>query len=741
MKKISKDRVIGYIVICIILCTVLTGITMSYSGYFRKTFEEETTVYLDEISSKSSYALRKEIESRLNYLQKLAEDIGNKKTLNIEKELKLLKHKVTDMQCRRIGIADAQGNASATDGYHSYIGNREYFKKAFEGLTTITGSFTERITGNKINICAAPIIKKDHVVAVLYSVYDMESMQNVLYSSSFKGEGYTYIVKKNGDAVVSSQHPDSFGDFENIFYSLRGADVSNASCADQIERDMKNGKNGCIKFQTGVEKYLFYRQLGINDWYLLSVVPETATSQNIQKVLTIINEIFVGVSAIFLILMIYIFEMQAKNRKRLLKLAYLDTLTGIHNQNYFIEKAGELLKKNRQNYAVIKFDVDKFKYVNDLFGYQEGNKALKFLADKLEDHIHSDEICARISGDEFLTLFAYTDERELTQRLDRFIEDVKEYKEMNSSSYELILSIGIYKISNPDMEVSHMIDRAAIPQASVKGVYHSCYAFYNDADRRRILKEKEIENCMKEALKNNEFVVYYQPKYRISDSSLAGAEALVRWQKNERLIPPDEFIPIFEKNGFISKLDRWVYSQVCAKMKEWLGKGIEPVTVSVNVSRANLHNPNFVEDYKNILEESGIPAQYIELEITETAMFEKEESMLKIMDNLHLTGFSLSMDDFGSGYSSLNMLKNIPVDVLKIDREFFNESLNDKKGKQIISLIVGLAKSMGMSIVAEGVETKEQVQFLQSIHCDMAQGYYYARPMPVDGFERILEDE
>lgn len=251
----------------------------------------------------------------------------------------------------------------------------------------------------------------------------------------------------------------------------------------------------------------------------------------------------------------------------------------------------------------------------------------------------------------------------------------------------------------------------------------------------KISKRKNIEDNMEHALENNEFIVYFQPKVELKTNKIAGAEALVRWQNSKKeLIPPNEFIPIFEKNGFITKLDIYVFEEVCKTIRKWLNEGINPIPVSVNLSRMHLQNPNFLKKYKEIQEKYEVPADLLEIELTETLVFENFEQLKKVIDDIHQMGFSCSIDDFGSGYSSLNLLKEIPVDILKLDRIFFSKK-NDKRGNSVIEFIISLAKKLNMTTISEGVETISQVEFLRKADCDLVQGYVYSKPLAKDDFE------
>ncbi|MDX5727831.1 putative bifunctional diguanylate cyclase/phosphodiesterase, partial [Clostridioides difficile] len=295
-----------------------------------------------------------------------------------------------------------------------------------------------------------------------------------------------------------------------------------------------------------------------------------------------------------------------------------------------------------------------------------------------------------------------------------------------------------YKISKSDNDINTIMDRANTARKTIKGGHKNSFAFYDKEMHKKILKEKEIENSMVDALNNGEFIVYFQPKYSLSDYQIIGAEALVRWDNPQKgLIPPIEFIPVFERNGFIVNIDFYVFEEVCKKIREWMDEGQKVVPISVNLSRMHFVNSNFIEEFKLIVDKYKIPTRLIELELTETAVLDNIEGLLDTMNNLKEKGFVISMDDFGTGYSSLNLLKELPVDILKLDRAFFTEKDESNNEKIVISNVIKMAKELKMKVISEGVETISQVEFLKQIGCDMVQGYLFSKPMPVKEFEKI----
>lgn len=432
---------------------------------------------------------------------------------------------------------------------------------------------------------------------------------------------------------------------------------------------------------------------------------------------------------------------QNENAQIIEKLAFEDSLVGCRNLNKFMIDAESILTKNHDTkYAIIQFDVNKFKMINEMFGYDEGNRALKHISNVVANNLNESEIYARANNDNFVILMKYKEQSELVSRMTDIISEGSNVNDSNER-YKLSFSAGIYKINDYNQGVKLMINKAGMAQKTIKEKQDTtdCIIFYDTDLRLTMIAEKVIENQMHVALENNEFVVYLQPKYDIVRNQIIGAEALVRWITSDgNLISPGQFIPLFEKNGFVVNIDFYVLETVCQLIREWLDNGLTPVRISVNQSRLHLSNPNYVNSVYKIIEKYGVPTQYIEFEITESAFMNDIGSMMRVMSALHDLGFHISIDDFGSGFSSLNILKELPFDVLKIDREFLNETSDSQRSKTVVIYVVSMAKKLEIDVICEGVETQEQADFLREIGCYAIQGYFFAKPLPIKDFEKLL---
>lgn len=428
---------------------------------------------------------------------------------------------------------------------------------------------------------------------------------------------------------------------------------------------------------------------------------------------------------------------EQRHQNELRYIAEHDPLTNICNKAAFYRKTRLMLDKSPDAaFVMITFDIEKFRLINDIFGHTEGDRLLRFIAQRMQNLYAGVGTYARIDADNFALCLPYDPELPKKHLADND-RNMKDY----DLPFEILLVYGLYIIDDRTLPVSIMHDRAEMAKRTVKGNYVNRYAYYDDQLRKSLLDEQQIINDMNDALQQKQFEIYLQPKCIINTGEIVGAEALVRWNHPTRgLLMPGKFVPIFEKNGFIMKMDAYVWEQVCALMRRWMDQnaGKPPLPVSMNVSRVNIYNPALVGTLCQLAERYRVPRRYIELEITESAYTENPKQLSELIAELRREGFTVEMDDFGSAYSSLNMLKEISVDMLKLDMRFLYGNDQDGRGGTILNSIVRMARYLALPIVVEGVETAAQSRFLSSIGCMFAQGYYYYKPMRVPDFEALL---
>ena len=420
-----------------------------------------------------------------------------------------------------------------------------------------------------------------------------------------------------------------------------------------------------------------------------------------------------------------------------------DMLTGLPLKNNFKAAVKKRIKNNPdKKYMIVNIDFVKFKYINDTFGYDKGDKIIKDFARIIhKNHYGILEGCRSFS-DNFLILQEYTDKETAEILLEQMQEEFILRLKKKYIGINLSFTMGICVIEDNYGDIMGPIDNSGLARKYAKEINKNIH-FFDEEMKKMIQMEFEILNSMEYALNQSEFKVYYQPKVNIADGSIAGAEALVRWKKpNDKIIGPDKFIPLFEKNGFVVNLDFFVYEQVCKTMRRWIDSEFKIVPISVNVSRIHLADKDkFINDFVELVDHYKIPHELIELELTENIFLNNTETAITTMAELRKLGFVLSIDDFGSGYSSLNILKDVTSDVLKLDKAFFGKEKLQKEEQIILTSIVDMARKLDIKVLSEGVETTEQSEFLRGIQCDMAQGFLYSRPVPLREFEKMLNDD
>lgn len=433
-----------------------------------------------------------------------------------------------------------------------------------------------------------------------------------------------------------------------------------------------------------------------------------------------------------------------QQRNTIKNLVQIHKKTGVFNKSTFLSKTKNLIKNNPgKNYVLCVLNFDRFKVFNDIFGFDEGDKILEKIGTYMNKIFSEKSVCGHIYADHFVfcTEQDFVSKEILNHHAETFVKKLH-------PNFDFIVRFGIYKLESENEDISLACDRAELALNTIKQSFTERFAYYDESMIQNLKQEQELITDMVAGILNKEFKVYLQPQYDYTTKSLIGAEALVRWEHPKKgLISPALFIPVFERNGFISQLDRYVWEETCRLMRDWIDKGLNPVPVSVNISRRDIYNLDLTSIFESLLKKYDLTPRNLRLEITESSYMENPEQLIQVVEDLRKQGFCLEMDDFGSGYSSLNTLKEVPVDILKLDMKFIaagtTKSENpeeDTKGGSILSSVVRMANWLHLPVIAEGIETREQADYLKSIGCFHMQGYYFAKPMPSDKYEDLLTD-
>lgn len=491
-----------------------------------------------------------------------------------------------------------------------------------------------------------------------------------------------------------------------------------------------------------LDKYIQYMSNEEIDTLLLnnsvSVRPITMEAFVHQNIWLITGLVAAVSGSIILLLCINLFDI-SRSKRRIQDLLYRDELTGLDNINRFYVRAEELLAAGK--YAVVYCDIDRFKLINDTFGFEEGDEVLRAFGSILQKSMEDRECCARLSADNFVMLRHYKQWETLAADLMHIQTVLNKWRgERGIIPYEIAVSFGVYQADAGETnDMKQMLDFANYAMRSAKTAAGGSCFLYDEQMRNKALFEQGLEGRLASAMEQGEFEAYYQPKVDMDTGRIVGCEALVRWNHPEQgLLMPGSFIPFFEKKGLIVRVDLHMFEQVCRTVRRWLDEGRPAVTVSCNFSQMHFGHDGFAGQVSEIADRFQVPHHLLEVEITESAIADAPESVSSALTELKMRGFQIAIDDFGSGYSSLGQLQRLRADVLKLDRSFVCAGLQGPREQIVIENLVNMASELGMEVVCEGVETQVQVKVLQDIGCHIAQGYYYYRPMQTAAFEQLL---
>lgn len=613
---------------------------------------------------------------------------------------------------------------------------RTVIKAALGGESSLSQPFYSEFSDQVEFVYAVPVYENGTVAGALAGSNTIGIFSEILsVYGVMGGNGFVHMLNKAGDFLIVSDYAVVKNETDNVFTGsyFQTEDMYAAKEAMQKEEPyifsfLDQGKN---------YRALLY-PVGYNDWYLFCISAYRNMHNAMYRVVNMILIIFTVVMVLVIVLLFFGFRMLRKSYRDLFYTAYRDRLSGAYNRQGFFHEAEELVKAGKK-FSLAGINVRQFKYINEMFGQEKADDLLRFIAKKTDSYLREGEIICRDSADNFYLLLLETEKLLILERL-RHIKAVIEEESVHAgSTYCLRLYCGCV-IADEELkrDINKMMTHLIFTLSDAKKNVDSDICFYDNKLYDKMQIENYIESHMQLALDSGEFQMFLQPKISLQDRSLAGAEALVRWiMKDGGRIFPDQFIPQFEKNGFCAKLDLYMVECACKKIRQWMDEGKEPVGISVNQTKLLFFDADYIGQLRRLIAKYQVPAHLITLEILEGIAIENPEELNKIIDRLNAIGFRVAMDDFGSGYSSLNILAKLHLNELKIDRGFLQQLTTDKQKRASVVLeqVVHMTKRLKIDTVVEGVETKEQEDLLVYLGCDLAQGYYYNKPLSVSEFE------
>ena len=726
----KHKTLIRRLLIVVISLSVFVGGAIFYVSQLRTTLLRELRTNLMQTAEANARIIEEDIHNEIKTIDSIASMLSNNPSTDAKVLIKDVKDAKENSDFLRFGISGLDGNCYTTDGQKFNIADREYFQSAIQGVSMFSNTFTDVIGKKDINVFASPIYHDGKITNVLFASMETETLSEKLLNETFNDQGFSDVANEEGKIVISSHSKNRKQSIDSIT-KLNFVDNFDVS-------QMKNEKTGVEEFITPDKehRYLAFHRLDINNWYILSIVPSNVVSTQINYFLKMAIVTWLLLAVLFIAIIIYIYISRNKADKKMEELVFYDELTGHYNYNRFRLKVQALLDQGVGNeYTLIEADVRDFKLFNEIYGYQGGDKLLCIIMNACEEQCTKEEACSRISGDRYILLLHTKTEEEIIKRINHIIEAIKYASKGMFSMFNLEYKIGIYMIEESDKDIGKCHDRCAYAKKRIKDTPET-FSFFSHEMYEMQLDEKRMESLMESALEASEFKIYLQPKVTLKDKKIHAAEALVRWNSPVYgLIPPYRFIPLFERNGFLEKLDMYMIEEVCRVLENWQKEEKMPIRISVNLSRMYIFKPGFANKIVELVNRHHIEHSMIEFEITENVIYDHSEELRSIIKELQHHGFLIAMDDFGSGYSSLNMLKDIPIDEMKVDQVFFRaEKENKERSFEIIKGVLSMAKSLHIHTVAEGVETEKEVAFLKEAGCDEIQGYYYAKPLCMKDF-------
>ena len=738
----KQKKNVFFITILLLLISLAFIVTVSVVFNNIKTnLEREIISSLSEEAEENAALIEKEIDAKFGILQSFANELSS--TGDEIEEIRDMQSFVEVYNFKRMGFVDLNGIAKTTDGFEKDLSFREFYQVGLKGESFITASLLETVgdsTEDMINILSVPVYdNKGEIKGVLFATYLTEKFHEVIFSDSFQGEGYTYIVAGDGD-VISSYGDGMQKEYDNIFIYTGDAAQYDDAIQEKVENDMREKISRVgIGVNEDNDKYFYcYKPLEIEsadmNWYIFSIEPKSVLDERMHPIMRDIQFLTVILICILVMANIIFLYYNVRRRQELFRLAYKDSITGGDNFSNFKEKAKKY--ENTEGY-VIALDISEFKLVNNVCGNARGDEVLKVIWDVIMANCNDNEQAARVNADRFVIFWIESSKKTVTYRIEKLINEIEGISEQLSVP-RLYPVIGIRAVEKLD-DADKRYGEALRAKSLIKNRRDRHYAFYDEIDYDTIVENKKLENGFEKALADKKFEVWYQPKFNSHTGKIVGSEALIRWRADDgSLISPGRFIPLFEKNGNIIRLDEYVFREVCRQQKEWQKEGIQILPVSVNISRFSLYYSNVVEKYERIINYYDVDHKYVQIEITESAIIENTV-IVELIQKFHDAGFDILLVDFGSGYSSLASLNQMPFDTIKLDKSLV-DYVGNENGEKLLKFIVQLVQSLGMKITAEGVEYKEQLDFLENLNCDDIQGFYFSKPLMLADFSAKLTE-
>lgn len=715
-----------FVVTAVVLLTLLNHVML-----------QQTRQYLGEISNQCRATIEKQIEGDLLTIQGVSAFFDD--TLDEQSIIERLETENNRNSFIRMSYIDRNYRATVVDIDGSVytdvdMSDQPVIEAVMNGTLGLSDIMHDRLADEDIVLYATPVYQDDEIVGVMGATRSVDSFSTIIQQPLFGTHGLNLVIRQSGEVILAL---DEILQEQGNFLEMINFD---SQTRKKLEQAIATQSAYTFSFEDSGRQYWgTINTLGYNDWYLVSVVPADYINQGYQQMMFVFIVTILLLIIVFSFLLLYTNHIRHVSTQRIERLAYYDDITGAYNTHKFMELAAARLSEDK-NYALVLLDLHGFKFINASFGFSVGDRLLCGVSDILSRALGADEIYYHRFADQFGFLLHTQDESVIRKRVTAIMDTISAFELVPGDSHPIHCYCGIKvnQSNSNELNIGLMQDRAAAALAQVKNLHGNHLAFYDHTLLERAQHKNHIEQYMHAALRNREFIAYLQPKYDLHTEQIVSAEALVRWQRPDgSLVPPGDFIPIFEQNGFITQLDLYIFEEVCRTQRRWLDEGLPIVPISVNQSRLLFYQKNYLETVHGLVSKYDLDPKYIIIEVTESLATNKAEEIASVISGLHALGFSVSMDDFGSGYSSLNVLRKLSIDELKLDRDFLSSTELETRSRIILRNILELARELHITTVCEGVETRIQADQLRDMGCDIAQGYFFSRPIDIESFTKL----
>lgn len=707
-------------------------------GHIRRGLKNAADAEMAETTGENATMLRLTLESRFALLDNVAEKIAEDPQ-NAREMLTNLGKYANGYGFKRLGYMNSTGQTVTSDGETGDFFYRAYFRMGMDGQYCITGEINDRLgNGEAVHIMSAPVRnpKTGKVIGVVFADYTPEMFHQMMDVETFGGEGHGYIVESSGEIVVASSSARLTGT-GNLLDGVADFSETGRQDAETLRQVLAGEQPGdgrvlgagklrfcCRKIENGRQD---------DTWYLVMVMDAGALYGRMYGVFSSVCSllsvtVLMCAAFIFAILMAY-----RRYNEGLRQAAYTDALTGGSNFSGFLMKVN-----NAEGGYMVSCDLDDYRMIASMFGAQKGDELLRGVYECIKSGLTEGEPVARVDADHFAFHLV---ERQRSAVLERLRQIERRIRRLSDKMgvIHLVPRFGIYAM-RPEEDARRSCELANLALGAARSSADNTAAFYQDLDQNAFFENMQLEDRFDEAIGEHQFKAYYQPKCNPKTGEIVGGEALVRWvQEDGTMLSPDRFIPLFEKNGAIGKLDEYMFTCVCAQLSQWRREGLEIRPVSVNLSRASLCRQGVALAYKRILEGYGLSTWMVPLEVTESAMI-SDDAVISVLQEFYRYGFRIEIDDFGKAQSTLPMLKLPFVDTVKLDKSLI-DCIGDSKGEIMLRQVVRLCYELGLYTTAEGVEAEDQVDFLRALDCTDIQGYFFSPPLPVEKYTEKLRQQ